>query len=56
MNFAKFAEAHRQIAIALQSLIEDLHMARTVHGLEAVLALFGKLHEEHVLAEGLEVT
>ena len=31
MHYAEFGQAQRQVAIALQSMLEDLHMPGTVH-------------------------
>ena len=55
MHDAEFGEAQRQVAIALQPVLEDLHMARAVHRLEHEPALVlglvaGRLRGEHVLA------
>ena len=55
MHHAEFGEAQRQVAIALQAVLEDLHMARTVHRLQRKPALVlglvaGGLRREHVLA------
>ena len=52
---AEFGQAQRQVAIALQAVLEDLHMARAVHRLEREPALVlglvaGRLRREHVLA------
>ena len=55
MHHAEFGEAQRQVAIALQAVLEDLHMAGAVHRLEREPALVlglvaGRLRREHVLA------
>ncbi|CAM5197645.1 hypothetical protein CDEN61S_00385 [Castellaniella denitrificans] len=44
---AEFAVAQRQFAVGVQAGVEDLHVARTVHGLQAVHAVLG-LRREHV--------
>ena len=45
---AELAVADRQVAVAVQALVEDLHMAGAVHGLHRVGPLLG-FGEEHVL-------
>ena len=45
---AELAVADRQVAVAVQTLVEDLHVAGAVHGLHRVGPLLG-LGEEHVL-------
>ena len=43
VHLAEFGEAHRQVAVAAQPVLEDLHVARAVHrldGVDAVLGLF----------------
>ena len=45
---AELAIANRQLAIAAQAGIEDLHVARTIHRLQRVGVLL-RLGEEHVL-------
>ena len=45
---AELAVADGQVAVAVQALVEHLHVARAVHRLERVGALLG-LGEEHVL-------
>ena len=54
---AEFGEAERQLAIAAQAVLEDLHMPRAVHGLDGVDALVlalgllaGRAGHEHALA------
>ena len=49
MASAEFAEAQRQIAVALDALLVDEDVAGAVHRLERVLALF-RFRDEHVLA------
>jgi len=46
---AKLAIAQRQVAVALDALLEDQDVTRAVHGLERVLA-FLRFGDEHVLA------
>ena len=51
---AELREAERQVAIALESLAEDLHRAGTIHRLEgedALVPFILVLHREHVLPE-----
>ena len=55
MTFAELAEAHGQVAVARDALLEDLHVARAVHGLDRVLAAVDGLGREHVVAEGVPV-
>ena len=55
MHDAEFGQPQRQVAIALQAVLEDLHVARTVHRLDREPALVlglvaGRLRREHVLA------
>src|ERR1700749_1349924 len=55
MHHAELGEAQGQVAIALQAVLEDLHMPRAVHRLERKPALVlglvtGRLRREHVLA------
>ena len=55
MHHAEFGQPQRQVAIALQAVLEDLHMAGTVHRLYRKPALVlglvaGGLRREHVLA------
>ena len=55
MHHAEFGEPQRQVAVALQAVLEDLHVARAVHRLEREPALVlglvaGRLRREHVLA------
>ena len=55
MHHAEFGQTQRQVAIALQAVLEDLHMARAVHRLQRKPALVlglvaGGLRREHVLA------
>src|SRR3954452_6195214 len=56
VHLAELAEAHRQLAVTAQAMLENLHVPGTVHGLDAVRALIRSLGEKHVLAEGLQVT
>src|SRR5256885_1963185 len=46
---AEFAVAQRQVAVALDALLEDQDVAGAVHRLERIVALF-RLGREHVLA------
>ena len=55
MHHAEFGKAQGQVAVALQAMLEDLHMARAVHRLQRKPALVlglvaGGLRREHVLA------
>ena len=55
MHHAELGQAQRQVAVALQAVLEDLHVARTVHRLQRKPALVlglvaGGLRREHVLA------
>ena len=55
MHHAELGEPQRQVAIALQPVLEDLHVARAVHRLQRKPALVlglvaGRLRREHVLA------
>ena len=49
MALAEFAVAQRQIAVALDALLEYQDVAGTVHRLERIVALF-RFGDEHVLA------
>ena len=51
---AELGHAQGQVAVAVQDLVEDLHVARAVHRLQREMALLG-LQREHVLAELLPV-
>ena len=55
MHLAELGEAQRQVAIDCDALVEDLHVARAVHRLDGEHALIGRLRQEHVLAELLQV-
>src|SRR6202035_4703959 len=55
MHLANLGETYRQLAIAAQAMLENLHVAGTIHGLNGVHALIGCLGEIHVLAEFLEM-
>ena len=46
----ELAETNRQIAVALQALIENLHMARAVHRLDGHVAVIMGADGEHVVA------
>ena len=55
MHHAEFGQADRQVAIAFEPVLEDLHMAGAVHRLDREPALVfglvaGRLRGEHVLA------
>ncbi len=51
---AELGHPERQIAVAVQALVEDLHVGRAVHRLEREGLVLG-LEREHVLAELLPV-
>ena len=60
MHHAELGEPQRQIAVALQTMLEDLHVAGAVHRLQREPALVlgvvaGRLRGEHVLAVPLPV-
>ena len=55
MHLAELGDAQRQIAIALQPMLEDLHMAGAVHRLAAIDALVRRLGDIHILGELLPV-
>ena len=44
----ELGQAHRQLAVALQALVEHLYVARAVHRLDGVVAVF-RLGGEHVV-------
>src|SRR6185312_1003173 len=48
-------KADRELAVALQAVLEDLHVTRAIHRLDGVDALIRRLREKHVLAELLRV-
>ena len=55
MHIAEFRKLYRQIAVGLQTMLEDLHMAGAVHRLQRENALVvglvaGDRHLEHVVA------
>src|SRR5262249_23178756 len=52
VDLAEFGNLERQVAIGLEAILEDLHVARTVHRLYRVDALVvsAVLGEEHQLA------
>ena len=50
MAASKFSKSQRQVAIRLQSLVKDLHMAGTVHGFDRKLAIIG-LESEHAVSK-----
>ena len=50
---AEFGDLHRQIAIGFEAVLEDLHMARTIHRLQGEDAFVLGLCDEHVLAKRL---
>ena len=56
MHLAELGDAVRQVAIALQSVLIDLHVARAVHRLAAEHALVRQDGREHVLTVVLPVT
>ncbi len=55
MDDAEFRNLQRQIAIALQPVLEDLHVAGAVHRLQREDAIVLRLGDEHVLAIGAPV-
>ncbi len=55
MHRAEFGDLQRQVAVALQPVLEDLHVARAVHRLQREDALVLGRRDEHVLAIGLPV-
>src|SRR5207248_7108728 len=55
VHLAELCEAHRELPVAAQPVLEDLHVARAVHGLDGVEPLVRGLGEIHALAERLHV-
>ena len=53
MHDAEFRDLHGQVAIGLEPVLEDLHMAGAVHGLQREDPIVLGLGDEHVLAIGL---
>src|SRR5438128_11074819 len=51
MHLAELGDAQGEIAIALQPVLEDLHVTRAVHRLAAIDALIRRLGDVHVLGE-----
>ena len=49
VHLAEFGNPHRQVAVALQTVLEKLNMARTVHRLQRENPLILCLRDEHVL-------
>jgi hypothetical protein len=45
---AELGHAQRQVAVGLLALIEDLHVARAVHRLQAELLALDRLADEHI--------
>ena len=56
MAGAEFGHPQRQIPVAVQAAVVDLHMARAVHRLDRVDPLVFVAGREHVLAELVPVT
>src|ERR1700730_2079950 len=50
---AKFGDFHRQVAIGFEAVLEDLHVAGTIHRLEGEDAFVLGHRDEHVLAKRL---
>ena len=46
----ELGQTQRQVLVAFQALVENLHMARTVHRLDGVIVLLG-LRGKHVVLE-----
>ena len=55
VHLAKLRKVHREVPVALESVLEDLHSAGAVHGLEAEGSFIRRCGAVHVLAELLEV-
>ena len=55
MHLAELREPQRQVAIAADALLEDLHMPGAVHRLDGVQPVIRRARHEHVLAELLQV-
>ncbi len=55
MHHAEFRDLQREIAVALQAVLEDLDVAGTVHRLQGKDAVVLRRRDEHVLAIGLPV-
>src|SRR4029077_2528119 len=51
MYLAELGDTQGKVAIALQAVFKDLHMAWTVHGLAGVHALVRRLGDVHVSSE-----
>ncbi len=49
MTLTKLTVTHRQVTVTAHIRIENLHVARTIHRLERVIAVF-RLGDEHVIA------
>ena len=47
MAGTEFGQAHRQIAVRAQALVEHLHMAGAIHRLHGIIALF-RLGDKHI--------
>src|SRR5579875_1024927 len=52
---AKLADLHRKVAIRFEAILEDLHMARTVHRFQSEDTFVFCLGDEHVFMERLPV-
>src|SRR6202045_2592951 len=53
---AEFGDLHRQVAIGFEAVLEDLHVAGTIHRLQGEDAFILGLGDEHVLAKRLPMS
>ena len=53
VDLAELGDPERQVAVALDAALEDLHVAGAIHRLDRVMPAVLGLRGEHVLAEGL---
>ena len=55
MTDAKLGDTHRQVPIALQSLLEDHDMTGAIHRLDCIVMVFD-VGREHIVPEFVPVT
>ena len=56
MAFAELGDPAGQVAVARNSLLEYLDVARAIHGLDRVLPAVDSFGRKHVVAEGVPVS
>src|SRR3977135_764296 len=53
VDYSEFGDFHRQVAIGFKAVLEDLHVAGTIHRLQGEDAFVLGLGDEHVVAKRL---